>query len=69
MGDDELVFVHVMKHGALTVRALAEDLRLEVGDAERIVARLVARRLLYRHGEDRMGEVLYDWKPARLSNR
>jgi hypothetical protein len=59
--NEEAVFRYAMKHGPLTVRALADGVGLAADDAWRTVARLVARRLLYRHGEDRAGEALYDW--------
>jgi hypothetical protein len=67
--DDEAVFVYAMKHGPLTARALAAGVGLARDVAETIVARLVARRLLYRHGEDPAGEALYDWTPPGLPSR
>lgn len=62
--EDEAVFLCVMKHGPLTVRAIADAVGRAAGDVEQIVARLIARRLLYQHGENGAGELLYHWTPA-----
>lgn len=65
MTDEEAVFRHIMTYGPCSVWALAWELRLGVGNAERAVARLVERRLLYCHGKDQSGEVQYDWVVER----
>ena len=67
--DDEAIFLYAMKHGPLTARAIAAGVGLAVEDAEQSVARLVVRRLLYRHGEDHAGEMLYAWTPPAMRGR
>ena len=51
------------------IKAGAAGVGLALGDIEHLVARLVARRLLYPHGEDGAGETLYDWTPAPSHGR